>query len=470
MSTFVPAFDSLRTVYINLNKEESQALAKVSTAFSDLPDRIKYNTDSSSNYECFERLNFQQAVVRTNVSHLSAFVIYSYDNAGTYNRNNKLDIKDLRVLIIAISRALPQFSNRQKFLDYFLYEFAFAGDKESTQFLLEHGANPNEKIKRHTSSILMLFCCEIIENGETILRLLLKYNGDANAKYKDDRTLLHRIFPHNCAYAEVLIEHGAKIDSLDKDGCSPLVCAVSHNAYDQVKLMVDKDKTLVAKKDKRGLTPAGYVNFNAIGERIIEILLDSGASLMQVNIHGEFIWKNIISLCSVDFIAKLLQKYPEIIELEDNERRSALHIACLEKRDDVAFLLLNHGARIAKDHYGVTPLHTAALNHNEKLCARIISENHLSATIKNIEGFTPLTIFPQIKLYVAAAKLASPPITIKEVTSGGVSRNSNNQDFLDGVIIKEDVEMQKEMTAFLKIEQPPINNGVENKSIEFLIN
>jgi len=109
-------------------------------------------------------------------------------------------------------------------------------DVETMRVLLDAGANPALKQKDQTT-VLMLAAGAGWRTGETILggqdfgpeadaieavKLCLEHGGDVMAIDDDGLTALHHAVPRGAGVVQLLVDHGAALDTKDKRGRTPL--------------------------------------------------------------------------------------------------------------------------------------------------------------------------------------------------------------------------------------------------------
>ena len=234
---------------------------------------------------------------------------------------------------------------------------------ETCSLLVSHGANrtslnkqQKQPVELANESVMMNFKVEksnhalhiASRNGDTqTVQLLVDCGADVNALNKDGQTPLHTAAggwedcPELCS---VLLKHNAKIDAVDEDGNQPL-----HLAW------------------KRGHT------------RTSRLLLSNGADVNALDKDGLTLlhtvaggWQDCPELCSI------LLKHNAKIDVVDKDGNQPLHLAWKRGHTKTSRLLLSNGADVnALDKDGLTLLHTAAGGKKDcpELCSILLKHN-----------------------------------------------------------------------------------------------
>jgi len=78
----------------------------------------------------------------------------------------------------------------------------------------------------------------------------------------------------------------------------------------------------------------------------------------------------------LDSLAALLSKDSKLVNLQDNDGNSLLHIVCYLGRQDMLLMLLFKGVEVNTcNNKGITPL-MVALEYNQVLCANVLIVEH----------------------------------------------------------------------------------------------
>jgi len=206
-----------------------------------------------------------------------------------------------------------------------LYYATYCGiESLVVHLLITHGLHPNRREScGHKGTPLRV---AVVSGHTSIVRLLLEYTTNVNARDMDGITLLHEAaMSGNFEIAQLLLSHDAVVNALDDCGDSPLHKAVRSQNYGVV-----------------GLLLKGGADVNAWNNDGVTPLHDSARS------------------GSLEIVRSLLS-YGTDVEAFDCARNSPLYEAVQSQQLDVVDLLLKSGADVnARNGYDLTPLHEAA--------------------------------------------------------------------------------------------------------------
>jgi len=277
-----------------------------------------------------------------------------------------------------------------------------------------------------------------LNNHSTVVSFLLDQGAKVDPRDIQGRTPVYLAASvGGTETVQLLMDRGADITLKDVELRSPLHVAIGNSATMEVLIKSPASKALIIDKDGTGYTPvhyaarAGYlqhiilfINKNKAAEQVPSDSLDT-----PLHIVSRYGWLEIAE--------RLLKKRNvRMMNLQNNQGKTALHFACHEGHEQIAQLLLVEGATIERDHHDRTPLHMAALKGSER-CVEYILEAHP-------ESLNALDKHQNTALNLAAtsghASLVSYLLSVKEQE---ILLNSHNQNVLDLAISndKEEVAM-----------------------------
>jgi len=189
---------------------------------------------------------------------------------------------------------------------------------------------------------------------------------------------------------KILIEHGARVDILDKYGRTILYTPIMNGFIDVVTLLLDYKnigKSLVSQLDKYDLIPLHY----AIAEKsldIVNILLSHGSDVGHKNLDGNDALMLSIMSENID-VFKTILPHVKNINLTNKYNETSLHIACKKNLDDIVALLINNKINIdAQDMHESTALHLCA-GHNINI-VKVLMAGGANVNLQDANGNTPL--------------------------------------------------------------------------------
>jgi ankyrin repeat protein len=296
-----------------------------------------------------------------------------------------------------------------------------ANSKDTADLLLSYGAGVNA---RDVFSRTPLYFAAITGNIE-VAKVLLANKADVNATDKYSRTALHSAaFNGRTAFAKLLIQNGAKVNARDKYG-TPLTAAVEKHR-DMVELLLN-NKADVQMKNGEGFAPihlagdkeiaqlllAHGAKLETIGHRgrtplhqaaarnrndIVEWLCSKSVKINTVDLDGQTPLLIAISQTggtedynrnSLETI-RILLRYGAEVNYRDKEKQTLLIIAVRTRREDLVNVFLEHGADInAKDKYGKTSLHWAVSLKNKEMVELLVTRG-ADVNARDLRGRTPL--------------------------------------------------------------------------------
>ena len=211
---------------------------------------------------------------------------------------------------------------------------------EVVQFLILKGARVDTVNVRGNTPL-------IHSKSTEISRFLLEAGADGIidhlSNYADVGTALHCAAKNgNCTTVALLLEHKANINIRDKDGRTPLACAVIKLKIEVVRCLISKGAS-VNTVNVRGNTPL----IHSQRVEISRLLLEAGAheTIDHLNNSAEVgsalhsaAWQGNLAM------VELLLQYRANINLMDQSGRTPLDLAVLKNRVKVVEFLVGQGA------------------------------------------------------------------------------------------------------------------------------
>lgn len=143
-----------------------------------------------------------------------------------------------------------------------LYDAASRGDAEKLHALLAAGVDPNTKVNGTTS--LAKACWD---RQEEAVSILLSHGANPNIPNDDTAHYpLHKAAARNCAsIVKRLLDAEADVRLTNKYGNTPLHEAAFIGGVETLKLLIEKDPSLVFKKNliKNQMTPAEFAEYGS---------------------------------------------------------------------------------------------------------------------------------------------------------------------------------------------------------------
>ncbi|GJQ67948.1 Wtrw [Trypoxylus dichotomus] len=275
-----------------------------------------------------------------------------------------------------------------------LHLAAFSGCITGTQYLIAQGADVNASFKCYTP----LHCAAFGDSPETAMILLnnaAKVHALTTSPNNNHESVLHCAVRANAvACVRLFTAEGADVGQVEYSGMSPIHLAADLGHVQCLKIMLEaKGNNVNAKTRERDLTAlhlaadGGYVE-------CIEVLLEKGADTNVKNHRGQTPLHLAARAQAYDCVELLLRKGGADPNIADYDRRTALHAAVgkAARSYDIIEVLVRWGADVnAKDQYGYTPLHIAALNELSQ-CVEVLMFHGADVTAKSKFGMTALGI------------------------------------------------------------------------------
>jgi cytohesin len=283
---------------------------------------------------------------------------------------------------------------------------------------------------------------------------MLEHGADVNARDKDQATPLHySSYMSKLETPRVLLDHGANIHAKNVKGQTPLnivsqgdsepILDLSDSVAPGIVRLLQSRVADVNARDDNHATPFLLTSSHWRPEAT-KALLKNGADVNAVNIHGQ----NALHLISqhpcrhcwwVDLEWLLLECGVEM-NVQDNDKRTLLHLAAYFGQVTVAEELLEHVAKVnVTDIWGHTPLHQVTLgmgNYNYRSSsmkpwqmkehprrviglAKCLLESGADVNVQNEEHEIPLHIASCLRLHEMVQLLLEHSADVSVMNSEG---------------------------------------------------
>jgi len=177
------------------------------------------------------------------------------------------------------------------------------------------------------------------------------------------------------------------VNSVDKEGATPLHWACLKNNLDIAKYLVEKGAQLDVANLTEGHTPLMWACVSG-NLRIVHFLLEQSANMYKVDVRGYNALHHAIQnnqpLCAHYLISKGV-----FIDSKDNEGHTPLMWASYLDHEECVRYLISQGADVTStDNSGLTALHWASLKGQLKT-AKVLLHHNADPKVKEQDGETP---------------------------------------------------------------------------------
>ena len=314
--------------------------------------------------------------------------------ANVNARDNNLDtplLAAVRVLNVDAARILldhgaePRVNNKVGKTSLHLFpEYAWGSTLEPTllkhrPLVLQHVVDVNAQDKYHTAPLHVA-----MELGSSkVAQILLEHGAEPNVVNKDGQTPLHRAFKPQfdskndaeiliASATHLLLQRGADVNAQDKDHTTPLFLAIQRNMYDITRVLLTRGakpnvKNVDGKAPLHLLLEGDFSDEDDI-PGLVCLLLERGADVNAQDQNHASPLLLAVERHLVDITRILLQRGAEP-NMKNIKGKTPLHVLLEQDFHDyedvngvlvVVQLLLDNGADVnAQDEDDTTPLHLA---------------------------------------------------------------------------------------------------------------
>ncbi|TRY53427.1 Acyl-CoA-binding protein ACBP with Ankyrin repeat [Cryptosporidium tyzzeri] len=123
-----------------------------------------------------------------------------------------------------------------------------------------------------------------------------------------------------------------------------------------------------------------------------QVLLDPNFSEKNCSLSVFDAFCSQVNKNEVEFLKKILERYPFLSNSRSSEGSYALHLACDKGYSEIALILLKNGANPnVKDNFGDSPLHISVISEQES-CVKVLLKHGADLKLTNDDGLTPIQL------------------------------------------------------------------------------
>jgi len=229
---------------------------------------------------------------------------------------------------------------------------------EMVKYLVGRKLNPLHKANDGKNALHLASQKGQLENVKYFLQQHPKVIDETN---NQKWTALHHAASYShCSTLKFLIESGANLKAKEETGWTVLHFAARSCCLECVKLIVDKDSSLLEVKTNGGLNVLHLAACNSKLE-MVKYLVQKKVKPLDKTDYGD----NALHLASqkgqLENVKYFLQQHPKVINETNNQKWTALHHAASYSHCSTLKFLIESGANLkAKEETGWTVLHFAA--------------------------------------------------------------------------------------------------------------
>ncbi len=285
-----------------------------------------------------------------------------------------------------------------------LFLATMEGKDEAMALLIAHKANVNQRSTEGATPIFQAVYFGKIAGA----KMLIEKGADIEIGDAQQATPLMiaaegtAYMPNNAPLVTLLLEKGAKVDSVDVRGRGALYRASAEGKIDAMTLLLDKkaNPNLKASDGTSPLYEAAYYG-KLPG---VQLLLARGAEVDSADSNGATPLiiaseGNAYMPNNAPMVETLLAANAKV-EAADNRGRTALFHAAVEGKEDAMRILLDKKANgNVKENDGATPLFQTVYN-GKLAAARLLVDRGVDVNLADANGTTPLMVAAEGTAYI----------------------------------------------------------------------
>ena len=195
----------------------------------------------------------------------------------------------------------------------------------------------------------------------------------------------------------ILIKAGAAVDEQDNDGNTPLMGAARNNGNPEIASALLKAGAAVEGRNKSGKTALMYAAEHNLNSSVMSVLLEAGAKINDKDANGvNALIYAAENSPNPDIMSTLLRAGANIEEKDQFGRPVLMHAASYNESPEVVAALLKAGAKVddRDNAYNTALIYAAAHNPNTSVISTLLKAG-ADIEVRNSDGMTPLMLAGQ---------------------------------------------------------------------------
>jgi len=265
-----------------------------------------------------------------------------------------------------------------------------SGSRACLQHLLKAGAQTDLRTDMDTTCFHVAAANGHSEILEILFNECIDRDFVNSADNDGDTPLMSALRNGKKVEAQLLLDHGAPVNTLNKSGQSALQIAMEQEYPDIAELLVARHEADVTHRGRLDSPMLHYASHYGYCN-LISTFLQAGSDPDEVNEYLDTALHLAARANNLDFIKKLLKEVPTLnLVPQNNKGNTPLHLAASEGFSEIVAFFLRQ-ASISdqiRNIYLDLPLHFAALNGQLDIVKQLVNRNNVNT--KGYSGRTAL--------------------------------------------------------------------------------
>ena len=269
-----------------------------------------------------------------------------------------------------------------------LHHAGWSGSVELTEYLISRHCDVLDAAS-NSRTVLHIACQE--GKLELVKHLVENYPALLTMRDKEGMTPLHHAgLSGSVELTEYLISRQCDVLCTDSDGWTILHFACEKGKLTLIKHLVENYPALLALEDNEGATPLHIAGLSGSVE-LTEYLISRQCDVLGSDSDGWTILHFACEKGKLTLVKHLVENYPALLTLEDNEGATPLHMAGLSGSVElIEYLISRQCDVLGTDSDGWTILHFACEKGKLTLVKHLVENYPALLTLEDNEGATPL--------------------------------------------------------------------------------